>query len=212
MRIILNDHRGTTNFAGALAALVDGADTLSLAVSYVQMGGWEELRRRARRLSLARMRMVCTDQFGITQPDAVRRALHSGVQIRNFTGDVTYHPKVYLAHNGKGRPTRFLVSSANLSYAAFTDSVEAGVLGEDPTGLHTLSAWFDDLFLNRSAEFTPEHLRKMEEIWRTAAEGVSNSVGGLSDGSPARLVKSGGTNLIEKENRRGETISHRRQG
>src|SRR3989442_609543 len=42
-------------------------------------------------------------------------------------------------------------------------------------------------------------------------EGVSNSVGGLSDGSPARLVKSGGTNLIEKENRRGETISHRRQ-
>ena len=44
------------------------------------------------------------------------------------------------------------------------------------------------------------------------AEGVSNSVGGLSDGSPARLVKSGGTNLIEKENRRGETISHRRQG
>ena len=58
MRIILNDHRGTTNFAGALAALVDGADTLSLAVSYVQMGGWEELRRRARRLSLARMRMV----------------------------------------------------------------------------------------------------------------------------------------------------------
>src|SRR5439155_10310209 len=92
-----------------------------------------------------------------------------GVQIRNFTGDVTYHPKVYLAHNGKGRPTRFLVSSANLSSAAFTDSVEGGVLGEDPTGLHTLSAWFDDLFLNRSAEFTPEHLRKMEEIWRTAA-------------------------------------------
>src|SRR2546427_12793137 len=32
-------------------------------------------------------------------------------------------------------------------------------------------------------------------------EGVSNSVGGLRDRAPARLVKSGGTNLIEKENR-----------
>ena len=126
------------------------------------MGGWEELRRRARRLSLVRMRVVCTDQFGITQPDAVRRALHSGVQIRNFTGDVTYHPKVYLAHNGKGRPTRFLVSSANLSYAAFTDSVEAGVLGEDPFGSFLDETVRGEKVNNRP--LTVQRYRRVDEI------------------------------------------------
>jgi len=125
--------------------------------------------RGASRLNIPRMRLVCTDQLGITQPEAVRRALSRGVQIRNFSGGVTYHPKVYLAHDGRGRATRFLVGSANLSFAAFTNSVEAGVLGADPIGLRTLDGWFNDLFQNCSIQFTPEHLRTMEENWRAAA-------------------------------------------
>lgn len=169
MRIILNDHTGSTDFGHALSELTSGADTLSVAVSYIQRGGWDLLRRRISGLSLAKMRMVCTDQFGITQPAAVSRALVSGVQVRNFSGNTTYHPKVYLAHDGRGRPIRFLVSSDNLSFSAFTNSVEAGMLGADPTGLRTLNEWFDDLFQNRSAQFTPEHLRQMEERWRVAA-------------------------------------------
>jgi hypothetical protein len=47
--------------------------------------------------------------------------------------------------------------------------VEAGVLGDDSTGLRTLNVWFNDLFQNRSAEFTPERLRAMEVHWRAAA-------------------------------------------
>jgi len=150
---------------------VGGADTLSVAVSYVQMGGWELFRRRVGGLSLARMRMVCTDQMGITQPAAVKRAIASGIQVRNFAGEVTYHPKVFLAHDSSHRPIRFLVGSANLSSAAFTDSVEAGVLAADSSGLRTLNDWFNDLFQNRSAQFTPERLRTMEENWRRAASG-----------------------------------------
>jgi hypothetical protein len=113
--------------------------------------------------------VVCTDQLGITQPTAVTRAIASGIQVRNFAGDVTYHPKVFLAHDRAQRPIRFLVGSANLSSSAFTSSVEAGVLGADATGLDTLNDWFSDLFQHRSAEFTPDRLRTMEENWRAAA-------------------------------------------
>lgn len=169
MRIILNDHGGTQNVATAIAELARGADTLSVAVSYLQRGGWELFRRRIRRLDLARMRIVCTDQLGITQPTAVQSALNSRVQVRNFTGGVTYHPKVYLAHDGEGRPTRFLLGSANMSFSAYTHSTEACVLGDDPIGLQTLSDWFNDLFQNRSERFTPARLRRMEENWRAAA-------------------------------------------
>jgi HKD family nuclease len=169
MKIILNKHEGTTNFKQALGELVKGAETLSVAVSYLQVSGWELFHQQTSNLNQGKMRMVCTDQMGITQPAAVQRAITSGVQMRNFSGNVTYHPKVYLAHDRTGKPTRFLLGSANLSSSAFTTSVEAGVLSDDSTALVTLTHWFDDLFKKRSEAFTPESLLLMEARWRAAA-------------------------------------------
>jgi hypothetical protein len=138
------------------------------AVSYLQVGGWELFRRQTRGLDLPKMRIVCTDQLGITHPAAVERAMQSQVQIRNFTGSAVYHPKVYLAQRS-GKPTRFLLGSANLSASAFTTSVEAGVLSDETNGLRTLNGWFNDLFDRRSEPFTPERLREMEVRWRSVA-------------------------------------------
>jgi len=140
-----------------------------VAVSYLQVGGWELFRHHTRGLSLPKMRIVCTDQMGITPPAAVKLAQTSGVQIRNFSGDVTHHPKVYLAHDRSGVATRCLLGSANLSSSAFTTSVEAGVFSTESAALGTLTHWFDDLFKKRSEDFTPESLRVMEEKWRAAA-------------------------------------------
>jgi hypothetical protein len=39
MKIILNDHAGTTTFRQALGELVEGAHTLSVAVSYYLVSG-----------------------------------------------------------------------------------------------------------------------------------------------------------------------------
>jgi HKD family nuclease len=169
MKIILNNSEGSITFKRALRGLVEGAETLSVAVSYIQVGGWQMLREHAQNLSLPKMRILCTDQFGFTHPAAVKLALASKVQIRNFTGDVTYHPKMFLAHNRDGRPTRFLLGSANLSTSAFSESVEVGVLGEEAKGLAALNRWFNDLFNRRGAEFTPELLRTMELKWQLAA-------------------------------------------
>jgi HKD family nuclease len=169
MKIILNNFEGSTSFQRALQELIEGAETLSVAVSYLQVGGWEMFRERIQDLSLRKMRILCTDQLCITQPAAVKRALASKVQIRNFNGNLTYHPKVFLAHNGNGRPTRFLLGSANLSTSAFSNSIEAGVLSEDANALGTLKRWFDDVFDNSSTVFTPELLDQMELKWRSAA-------------------------------------------
>lgn len=169
MKIILNDQQGATPFKQALKELVDGAETLSVAVSYLQVGGWELFRHHTRGLSLPGMRIVCTDQMGITPPAAVKLAQNCGVQIRNFSGDVTYHPKVYLAHDRSGTVKRCLLGSANLSSSAFTSSVEAGVISSDSAALGTLTRWFNELFKKRSEDFTPESLRVMEEKWRAAA-------------------------------------------
>ena len=50
MKIVLNDHAGATTFEDALSKLTKGAETLSLAVSYLQVGGWELFRRHTRGL------------------------------------------------------------------------------------------------------------------------------------------------------------------
>jgi len=89
--------------------------------------------------------------------------------VRNFIGDVIYHPKLFLAQDADLNPTSFLIGSANLSSSAFTTSVEVGVLGSDPATLTTLSDWFDDLFNHRAEAFTPENLVAMEARWRRAA-------------------------------------------
>lgn len=169
MRIVLNGFEGSRSFTQALGELAKGADTLSVAVSYVQVGGWELFRENTQGVSLERMRFVCTDQLGITQPAAVVWALEKRVQIRNFVGNITYHSKVFFAQDRNGHPTRFLLGSANLSTSAFTKSFEAGVLSDDAAGLHTLKQWFDDLFNHNSEAFTPQLLSDMEVKWRAAA-------------------------------------------
>jgi len=175
MKIILNNFRGSTSFQDALRKLTEGAETLSVAVSYLQVGGWELFREQVQRLSLPKMRILCTDQLGITQPEAIKRAMASTVNIRNFAGSLTYHPKVFLAHKGNGQPTRFLLGSANLSSSAFSSSVEAGVLSEDARSLSTLNRWFDSLFNRSSVAFTPEVLHDMERKWReNAAQRAKN--------------------------------------
>src|SRR5260221_5529733 len=169
MKIILNDCKGSTTFKQALSELVEGAETLSVSVSYLQVSGWELFRHHTSNLNLPKMRVVCTDQLGITHPAAVQRAINRGVQIRNFAEATVYHPKVYLAHDRYDRPIRFVLGSANLSTSAFTSSIEAGVLSDETVGLKTLHGWFNELFDKRTEAFTPERLRKMEEKWRSLA-------------------------------------------
>ncbi len=169
MKIILNTHDGSTNFKDALTELFEGANTCSAAVSYLQISGWELFRKYTPSLDFNKMRLVCTDQLGITHPKAVRQVMEDGVQIRNYNGMVTYHPKVFLAQDAQGKPLRYLIGSANLSSAAFTNSVEVGFLGEDEVILHTLFMWFNELFRKQSIRFTPSLLSKMEKNWRIVA-------------------------------------------
>jgi phosphatidylserine/phosphatidylglycerophosphate/cardiolipin synthase-like enzyme len=107
--------------------------------------------------------------MNITQPAALTRAISEGAQVRNFNGAVTYHPKVIVAHDEADRPIRYLLGSANLSYSAFTCSVEAGILSADLAHLTTLTHWFNNLFSNQAELLTPDRLRVMEANWARVA-------------------------------------------
>jgi HKD family nuclease len=169
MKIILNNHQSAMSFRQAMQTLTQDAAGLSLAVSYLQVSGLNLLEQNIRQMEPTNVRVVCTDQMGITHPVAVRRALERHIQVRNYNGGSTYHPKVYLSYDRGQRPRSFLVSSANLSHSAFTHGVEAGVFGNDRNSLKVLDEWFRGLFSRQSNTISEQDLLVMEEQWRRTA-------------------------------------------
>lgn len=165
-RLVLNLR--DPSFEQELAALFSGAAACDIAVSYLKLSGWEILRAATAHVPGERIRLVCTDQFGLTHPDAVRAALNSGVQIRLFDGDGVFHPKAYISRDGDGCPRRAIVGSANISLSAFTTGIEAGIFFDDEPVLADLSAWFNELFENDAVPITAAEIEEIQQEWDAA--------------------------------------------
>lgn len=169
MKLLLNNVTGSDSFEVALNALCKDASGLSVAVSYLQVSGWRVLDAASAHINANNIRLICTDQFCITQPAALRQARDRGVQLLNFNGGVTFHPKVVIANDAVGSPIRAIVGSANLSSPALISSVEAGLLITDTFILAELQKWFELLFSDRARLITDDELEQMEERWKAVA-------------------------------------------
>jgi HKD family nuclease len=143
----------------ALRAILCSSERASLAVSFLQVSGWDLLKSALSPQQISTLRVVCDDQMGITNPEAVRQILKAGAEVRAYSGTNIYHPKVFIAHHGKN-PANYLVGSANLSEPALVSSVEAGITGVDADG--SMVGWFDDLFENKSAHFDDARLQRLD--------------------------------------------------
>lgn len=148
-----------------LGELFEGADSVSIAVSYIQSSGWRLLSPMLKSIE-KETRILCTDQLGITDPNAVRQIQTAGVGIHCYVASNVYHPKVFIAHR-EGAPDKFVLGSANLSQSALKASVEAVIAGEDDDGY--LVAWFDAMFddKKRSTSFDEKRLARLE-LWSAA--------------------------------------------
>jgi HKD family nuclease len=152
---------GSSTIHDAICELASKSNTISIAVSYIQMSGWELLKATLTEKKIKSLRILCTDQLGITDPNAVREIIKSGAAIRVFTGNVVFHPKVYIGTT-KGTSDIFLMGSANLSRSALISGVEADLAGEDSAG--KLKIWFDGLFddNSKSANFDEDRLTALD--------------------------------------------------
>lgn len=134
---------------------------LSIAVSYVQFSGWELLKPiiggKARQV-----RLLCTDQFGVTDPAAVRAMQAAGVVVHVYTGAGVYHPKIYVAEF-EGAPPRWILGSANLSRSALETGVEAIYSSEDSD--EQALGWFNNIFSQRSSAFDEQRLAALEAAY-----------------------------------------------
>lgn len=151
----------------AVSDSITGFETLSIAVSYVQLSGWELLRPLIG-AKANQVRLICTDQMGITDPAAVRAMQTAGLTVHAYTGTKVYHPKVFITSRA-GQPTRWILGSANLSQSALQSGVEAVFASQDDNG--EAAAWFEALFAQQSTPFDNTRLAALELAFAARLKG-----------------------------------------
>jgi HKD family nuclease len=168
--LVFNDSMRGVSFSTVLEELLRDARAMDLAVSYVQESGWDAIQRLTTRIDPTKIRLLVTDQFGISHPDTLRRAKQCGAQVRAFVGGRIYHPKAYIIYDSHGRASSAIVGSANLSGAALEMSIEAGCLLTDEKLLTELVSWFEQLFQDHDVAAVDEKLlKKLDRAWKSAA-------------------------------------------
>ncbi len=156
-----------------ITQIISGDGRVDFAVSYLQVSGWHAVRHLIRGLDPKCVRILFTDQFDLTHPNALRLALNAGVQVRRYTGFRVYHPKVYLARNRLGVARGAVVGSANLSDSGLQGGVEAAILVTNIGVLRRISRWFTELWNDREGAEEIDHafVREYQKRWRVAARG-----------------------------------------
>ena len=85
-QFVINDSGSGVSFLDALETIIENASALDIAVSYVQISGWVLFEKIIRNIEPSNIRLLITDQFGFTHPEAMRRAYKYGLQIRSPSG------------------------------------------------------------------------------------------------------------------------------
>lgn len=139
---VQNKPDGTQNHGGAVSGALARADEARLAVAYVRENGVDMILDG---LKNKPVKLLCSFDMGITQLSGIRKLLENNVEVRVYhSGEGTFHPKVWLFREAD--KWKALVGSANMTGAAFTTNVEAGVFLEDGETTADARAFFDGLW------------------------------------------------------------------
>lgn len=166
----LNNETPLTVLSG-IRNVVHANGSIDVAVSYMQVSGWYALADSVTGVEPPRVRILVTDQFELTHPEALQLALKAGVQLRRFSGSRIYHPKVYLARDQNEHATGAVVGSANLSDSGVRDGIEGAVIVTDSQMLTNIGEWFDRLWTatENVVVVDQQFIRAYRSRWRAAA-------------------------------------------
>lgn len=102
------------------------ATEVRLVVAYIKKRGVEMLRQWLN--GPKSIKLLCSFDMNITDPDAIAELLGMGVEIKIYhTNEGTFHPKVWLFKESGHQTWNCIIGSANLTKAALSDNVEASV-------------------------------------------------------------------------------------
>lgn len=130
------------NRLSEIESLLADVDEVCLAIAYVRNSGVRMLRPTYLQ-SKAKFRIIVDTNQRLTDKRGLEQLLNDRFSLKKFTGNVIYHPKVWLFR--KDNEWKVVVGSMNMSSPALNSSVEACVLisGQEVT---QYKDWFDALW------------------------------------------------------------------
>lgn len=167
---------GSDNFQGALLPALkesmEKAQSIDLIVSFIMESGVRllvnDLKAAARRG--ARIRILCGNYLGITDPTALTILYHElpdSAELRLYSeARRSFHPKSYLFTYEDGSQEAF-IGSSNLSRSALQTGIEWNyriLEAEDPQNFQTMRAEFERLF-DRAVSLNEESIAAYQASW-----------------------------------------------
>ena len=107
------------------------AEDVDIAVAFLRKSGASILLRYFQRIirNGGRVRVLCGQDFGYTESDALDDLQKIGVDIKVFDGEQIFHPKCYIFRNG--RNSRAIIGSSNLTSSGLENGVEWNLAIDD---------------------------------------------------------------------------------
>ena len=176
-------HIGGDSHRDAIRKQIENADSLKLAVAFVQMSGVRLLRDAIKRCIENRngkIKLICSWDLEITDPTALQELKNIGVEIKLYDNqEGIFHPKLWLF--GSRMKWACLISSANLSRGALENNVEIGTLLESDTTpepiKQSLENFFEHLWSSKNAREATneilEHWRKRNRVQARVTKEIS---------------------------------------
>jgi HKD family nuclease len=174
---LLTNNTDSATVQSGIRGLIAAAHGIDVAVSYIQVSGWHALSDIIddiddHHISPNRVRILVTDQFDLTHPEALKLAFQKRVQLRSYAGNKIYHPKVYLARDAENKVSCALVGSANLSDSGLRGGIEGAVVIRDSQEvLAAIGNWFDERWNTKSdvIDVDRNFISEYRSRWRIAA-------------------------------------------
>jgi HKD family nuclease len=152
------------------AAALRESKSLRLATAFAHVGGWKLLANDII-ASKGQLYLLTGLHFLQTEPPLLRKWLQlttdSRVHASLSRSKTTFHPKALIVELEAPRKSFAIVGSGNLSKGAFLKNVECSLYVEDPTYVHDLTRWFDQLFAE-AEPLTRGAIEKYEPIYSKA--------------------------------------------
>ena len=205
---------GETRMLDAVRAGLDGADDVSIAVSFTRHSGLGLLHESLAELGAQkkRVRLLTSTYMGITQPDALQALLEmEGVETRVQSGKTPFHTKFWWFKNGLG--SECWVGSSNLTKGGLTNNLEWNLRSIDPPMVAQTQAQFEGLW-GRS-DVRPVSTNLIEEYRKVFLEQARQSFDlkalEFSDQSPDVISKSNSIQPNEAQREALKQIAQMRQ-
>jgi len=126
---VQNQIRSLPNHLTVIKDALNSSQEVILIVAFVMRSGTKLILNEIKQIIAKQgtVKLLCSMDMGITEPEAIRELLENGVDVKVFKlEEGTFHPKVWLFK--KETIWYCLVGSANCSESALLSNVEASIL------------------------------------------------------------------------------------